>query len=210
MYVLCTWIIAIKIQAWKESLKEEAYTWWSFKTKDEETVSEAVDKTFWPEGCGDCKLGQRARARRELGKENWRQPGLRQPPKLCGKGRKRTQEIGDESQKTNDSRGTVCSPPFHHLWTSSKCWEQWNFIPLTKLWGGRLCHYLDHIIWHNIAVMMVYPYPIVVIRISVEHDFLRKLLNLPSQTLMSWNGLTLTHYVGCITKELDHSMLRSL
>jgi len=33
-----------------------------------------VHKTFWPEGCGDYKLGQRARARRELGKENWRQP----------------------------------------------------------------------------------------------------------------------------------------
>jgi hypothetical protein len=38
MYVLCTGITAIKIQAWKEPLKEEAYTWWSFKTKDEETV----------------------------------------------------------------------------------------------------------------------------------------------------------------------------
>jgi hypothetical protein len=38
MYVLCKWIIAIKIQAWKESLKEEAYTWWSFKTKDQEIV----------------------------------------------------------------------------------------------------------------------------------------------------------------------------
>ncbi len=63
-----------------------------------------MDKAFWPESCGDCKLGKRARARRELGKQNRRQ-GLRQAPKLCGKGTKRIQDMGDEAQKlTTDKR----------------------------------------------------------------------------------------------------------
>jgi hypothetical protein len=28
-------------------------------------------------------------------------------------------------------------------------------LPLTlRTWGGRLCHFLDHILWHNLLVMI--------------------------------------------------------
>jgi hypothetical protein len=33
----------------------------------------------------------------------------------------------------------------------------------------------------------------------VDHEYLSKLLNLP-QTLMSLNGLTFAHYVGCVAQ----------
>ncbi len=33
-------------------------------------------------------------------------------------------------------------------------------------------------------------------KISVEHDFIQKLLNLLPKTLMSWNSLALAHYVA--------------
>ncbi len=36
---------------------------------------------------------------------------------------------------------------------------------------------------------------VIVTKISIE----KELLNLPPQTLTSWNGLTLAHSVGCIT-----------
>jgi hypothetical protein len=36
---------------------------------------------------------------------------------------------------------------------------------------------------------------VIVTKISIE----KELLNLPPQTSMSWNGLTLAHSVGCIT-----------
>jgi hypothetical protein len=35
-----------------------------------------------------------------------------------------------------------------------------------------------------------------VTKISVEHDFIQKLLNLLPKTLMSWNSLALAHYVA--------------
>jgi hypothetical protein len=39
-----------------------------------------------------------------------------------------------------------------------------------------------------------------VTKISVEHECLKELLNVPPQTLMSGNGLTLAHYVGWVIK----------
>jgi hypothetical protein len=39
-----------------------------------------------------------------------------------------------------------------------------------------------------------------VTKIFVEHEFLNELLNLPPQTLVSWNDLTLANCDGCITK----------
>jgi hypothetical protein len=35
-----------------------------------------------------------------------------------------------------------------------------------------------------------------VTKLSFEHEFFLKMLNLPCQTLMAWNGLALAHYVG--------------
>jgi hypothetical protein len=35
-----------------------------------------------------------------------------------------------------------------------------------------------------------------VTKISFEQDLKKKMLNLPCQTLMAWNGLALAHYVG--------------
>jgi len=31
-------------------------------------------------------------------------------------------------------------------------------------------------------------------------NILKKFVEVPPQTLMSWNGLALAHYVGCITE----------
>jgi hypothetical protein len=31
-------------------------------------------------------------------------------------------------------------------------------------------------------------------------NFSRKFFNLPAQTLTSWNGLNIAHYIGCVTK----------
>jgi hypothetical protein len=41
---------------------------------------------------------------------------------------------------------------------------------------------------------------VIVTTISVKHDLWNTVLNLPPQTLMPSNGLTLSHYVGHITK----------
>jgi hypothetical protein len=46
---------------------------------------------------------------------------------------------------------------------------------------------------------------------SVEHELLLllffELFNLPPQTLLSWNGFALDHYVGCVALAWRHTRL---
>jgi hypothetical protein len=39
---------------------------------------------------------------------------------------------------------------------------------------------------------------VIVTKMCVEDEFF-KIVNVPPWTLMSWNGLALAHYVGCVT-----------
>jgi hypothetical protein len=49
-----------------------------------------------------------------------------------------------------------------------------------------------------------------VAKIFVEHEFVFEVLNLPPQTLMLWNGFTLTHCVVRIVKLALTSLLCDL
>jgi hypothetical protein len=31
-----------------------------------------------------------------------------------------------------------------------------GLVPNIKVWGGRLCHFLDHIIWHNLLMIIIH------------------------------------------------------
>jgi hypothetical protein len=73
---------------------------------------------------------------------------------------------------------------------------------------GRLCPFLEHIIWHNCLVMIIYTHNSDQ-NMSVEHEFL-KINNLSPQTLVSWNGCTLAHYVQCVTKLALKGLLGAL
>jgi hypothetical protein len=51
---------------------------------------------------------------------------------------------------------------------------------------------------------------VIVTKIFVEHEFVFKVMNLPSQTLMLWNGLTFTHCVVRIVRLTLTSLLGDL
>ncbi len=61
-----------------------------------------------------------------------------------------------------------------------------------RVWSERLCHFLDHIILHNLVMMIIYTHNGAQNVLS-ECEFLEKSVNLPPQTFMSWNSLTLGH-----------------
>jgi hypothetical protein len=63
----------------------------------------------------------------------------------------------------------------------------WLIIEEIKVWGGRLCHFLNHIIWKNHPMMVIHLeyWSKCVCWTSVFTIF--KLLNLPPQTLISWS-----------------------
>lgn len=69
---------------------------------------------------------------------------------------------------------------------------------MLRLMVARLCHFLDHILLHNLLLLMIIQVTSDQ-NVSDEHDFYFKLLNLSPQ---SRNTLTLrfAHYVGCITE----------
>jgi hypothetical protein len=63
-----------------------------------------------------------------------------------------------------------------------------------KVESDRLCHFFYYIIWHNL-LLTINNYQKCV---GWTWMFLLQLMNLPSQTLTSWNSLALAPYVACI------------
>ncbi len=85
----------------------------------------------------------------------------------------------------------------HFLETSTNNSSTFVSIPILnetiKIWGGRLCNFLDHIIWHNFPAMTHSSYWQ---KSLFEQEFLFQTIE--SSIQESWNGLALAHYVGCL------------
>jgi hypothetical protein len=79
-----------------------------------------------------------------------------------------------------------------------------------KIWGGRICHVLDHITWYNLPMMIIRSY----LRPNCVYwtwmFFFNCLKCHPTQTLLSWNGLTPDNYVGCIVQLVTMGLAATL
>jgi len=113
---------------------------------------------------------------------------------------------------------------FNHTESSVHGWEkvlyhEWTIISyiyikdnskFMKIWGGRLCHVLDHITWYSLPMMIIdsYLWPNCVYWTWM---FFFNCLNChPTQTLLSWNGLTPDHYVGCVVQLVTMGLAATL